>query len=217
MKEVSILTKEEQVSLRRGDTVPQTRKIRFETMTDTHKKLIPLEAEFLGYIEKYGNNKLYRRYLETHSFYQIKIIVEMDKRQLTYSTDLPAGYHCAALMLQNDKQCRHENVWNNGDVTLSEQWGADICQECGELFSTCTGGKYSNAKYCSNKCKRRAEYKRRKTKKKVDPIAQEVKELKGALETVEKILAKRPQIIEENELFFQDFQTILQQIEHEQF
>ena len=220
MNEQTILSGEEIESLF-GKKV-RLQDLKFPDLNNSHFKLLKLEEEFMDSLDRYGEiyNKDYRLlYLETPIRDQARILAKLDFREYDKRDEgyrFPFGTLNAIDLLSDEEKSGRATSNNNGEMLVRNQWSVRICEECGEYFSVYIGGKNSNAKYCSKKCKRRAEHKRRKAKKSISPLAHDIKEFKSHARGIEKILTSYPHLID-NESFLQGLQAKLQQIEHEQF
>ncbi len=218
MKEQTI-SKEEQVALLRGSRLQD---LKFPDLNNSHFKLLKLEEEFIDSLDRYAiiDDKDYKRlYLRTDIGNQARILMTLDlrvydKRDEGYS--FPLGTWNAVVMLASEERSGRATSNNNGEILMRNQWAVRICEECGEYFSTAIGGKNSHAKYCSKKCKRRAEHKRRKAKKKIDPITHHIKNVKSYIRGIEELSTEYPHFIN-NESLLQELQATLEQLENEQF
>lgn len=213
------ITNEEIVSLLRGSRLQD---LKFPDLNNSHFKLLKLEEEFMDSLYRYGEiyNKDYKRlYLRTHIGNQARILAKLDFREYDKRDEgyvFPLGTWNAIGMLASEEESGRATSNNNGEMLMRNQWSVRICEECGGYFSVYLGGKYVNAKYCSDKCKQAAAYKRRKANKKIDPVANHIKKVKGYIRGIEELSTEFPHFIN-NESLLQELQTTLQQIEHEQF
>lgn len=181
---------------------------RFDDLTEVHYELVRLEKEFLDSVEHYQKGKYVEMYESAHIVEQMRMMADMSKRGISVS-DLPFGVWSVIKRLNSGFKV-------NGEYTMSEQWGANICPECGGIFSTDKEGMNAQAVYCSTKCKRAAEYKRRKAKKKMNPHTHSAKVVKRSIRELDKVFTLYPHHTAPD-MILALLKKELQNIEHEQY